>query len=188
MPFAALVPIALVLSARAAVALMIIPGDLAGFTAASAHIVRARCVEAVAVVVEVAGARLAATAYQFEVIDTLKGTSGKRLVFRQVGTASAGPRDLGRIAGLPVYSPGVEYLLFLLPESAAGLTSPAGAGQGAFEVAGDVVTPLVAGAAQLTSTTPQLRASAQGGKPRLSYSELRGAVVAIVTARGAAPE
>ena len=38
-----------------------------------------------------------------------------------------------------MYTPGVEYVLFLLPEGTLGLTSPAGAGDGAFLIRGERV-------------------------------------------------
>lgn len=84
--------------------------------------------------VVVAGARLPMTTYTFRVSERLKGSGGARLTFHQIGAPGGGPSDLGTLAGLPVYSVGHEYLLFLLPESRAGLTSPAGAAQGAFEI------------------------------------------------------
>ncbi len=77
---------------------------------------------------KLAGAELASTTYTFDVSDALKGAGTGQLVFRQIGTRVGGPRDLGARVGLPVYTPGVEYVLFLLPEGTLGLTSPAGAG------------------------------------------------------------
>jgi hypothetical protein len=108
-------------------------------TRSAAHVFRGQCVSAVAGTADVAGARIAVTTYTFRASEHLKGRGKGTMVFRQVGTADGGPRDLGRLVGLPVYAPGTEYVLFLLPESTAHVTSPAGAGDGAFVVVGDAV-------------------------------------------------
>src|SRR5262249_6073934 len=110
----------------------------------------------------IAGARLAVTVYTFRVSESFKGSAGRLLTFRQVGVPEGGAADLGRRAGLPVYSQGGDYLLFLLPESRAGLTSPAGAAQGAFAIDGDEAKPL--GGMPVELSAP-------------SYQSLRGQVV-----------
>ncbi len=135
------------LLATAAHASIVAPAALTDVTAGAAQIVRGECVSAVPGVVEIARARIAVTVYTFRVAERLKGAGGELLVFRQVGRPDRGegPRrqpDLGRAAGLPVYAPGSEYLVFLLPESRAGLTSPAGAVHGAYRIEGDTVFPL----------------------------------------------
>ncbi len=121
------------------------PDRLVAFARDAAHVVRGHCLSAEVVTVEVAGARLAATEYTFEVRETFKGQPGPRLRFRQVGTPEGGPLDLGQLVGLPVYRPGEEYVLFLLPAGRAGLTSPAGAGEAAFAVEEPLLRPLAAG-------------------------------------------
>lgn len=106
-------------------------------TSSASRIFRGICERVDTSSVAVAGARLPMTTYTFRVSERLKGSGGARLTFHQIGTPSGGPSDLGTLAGLPVYSVGHEYLLFLLPECRAGLTSPAGAAQGAFEILGE---------------------------------------------------
>lgn len=128
--------------ATVAQAFSIAPATLSDLTTGAARVVRARCVAAEPGVAAFAGGRVAATTYTFEVTEALKGGDAGRVTFRQVGVPSGGPRDLGARVGLPAYVPGVEYVLFLLPESGAGLTSPAGAGQGAFVVRHERAFPL----------------------------------------------
>lgn len=108
------------------------------FTASSERVFRGRCLTAETTDVFVPGARIAATRYVFEVGDGLKGVkTGVRTTFLQVGVRGGGRGDLGRLAGLPTYAPGLEYVLFLLPASRLGTTSPAGAAEGALAVSGD---------------------------------------------------
>lgn len=134
------------------------------FARAAGRVVHARCVSAEVVVVEVAGARVAATEYTFAVHKTLKGEPGSTLRFRQVGTPQGGPRDLGQLVGLPIYEPGGEYVLFLLPASRSGLTSPAGAGEAAFRVERSALRQVSAGHLRTTgSRTPPAAPKAGAG-------------------------
>jgi hypothetical protein len=111
-------------------------------TGNSERIVRAECLSATPVVIQVGSSRIAATDYHFRVDEYLKGSGAEQLVFRQVGTPDGGVCDLGQLAGLPVYRVGEQYLLLLLEESRIGLTSPAGRGNGAFLLEGECVIPL----------------------------------------------
>jgi len=61
----------------------------------------------------------------FTIIERIKGVSGDRVTIRQFG------RGTGLVPG---YAIGQEVLLFLHPESPAGLTSPVGLGQGKFTI------------------------------------------------------
>jgi hypothetical protein len=126
-------------SAATAPAAMISSTSLDGLVGSAGRIFRGRCTGVESGTVDVAGGRLPATTYTFEVTEQLKGAAATTITFRQVGVPGGGARDLGRLARLPVYSTGVEYVLFLLPDSSAGLTSPAGAAQGAFVVSGESV-------------------------------------------------
>jgi hypothetical protein len=65
------------------------------------------------------------TEITFKIIDPIKGASGDRLTIRQIRGGS------GMVPG---YAVGQEVLLFLHPESATGLTSPVGMGQGMFTI------------------------------------------------------
>ncbi len=115
---------------------------VAELTSASARVFRGVCESVEVGEVTLAGARVPATTYTFRLSDTLKGRAGRTVTFRQAGVPAGGAADLGRLAGLPVYAPGHDYLLFLLPEGRLGLTSPAGAAEGAFEILAGAAVPL----------------------------------------------
>lgn len=79
------------------------------------------------------------TEYTFEVLSVVKGQMAETITFRQYGLinpvkAGNGLIYMGNVAGMPVYKPGREYLLFLIGDSKLGLTSPAGLFQGSFKV------------------------------------------------------
>jgi hypothetical protein len=138
-------------------------------TRSAARVFRGRCVAAQPVTVDFRGRPLAATAYTFEVSEYLKGDGPKALTFRQAGTPERGVSDLGRIAGLTVFAPGTEYLVFLRPESKAGLTSAAGRGRGVFLVSGETVRP-----ADVDGRTPA------PGAETIAYAALRRAVLQVL--------
>lgn len=174
-----------VVSARAGpMAMTVPPVTLAGLTASAGRIFRGVCLSAEVGTVEYAGARIAATTYTFDVRESLKGGGDRTVTFRQVGTPGGGARDLGRAAGLPVYAPGGEYVIFLLPESKARLTSPAGASRGALRVSGEhvVVPPDLAGLAPTPLRDPHAEPAPRGeGVP---YRSVRAAILASL---GGAP-
>jgi hypothetical protein len=142
----------------------------------AARIFRGHCTSAKTGVLEIAGARLPVTVYRFRVGEHLKGGAARTVTFRQLGTRDGGARDLGRLVGLPMYTPGSEYVLFLLPGSTAGMTSPAGAGDGAFLVHGDRLHGVHTGV-DTTSPSAALGLRAADDTEALSsYEALRQAV------------
>jgi len=141
----------------------------AELTRSAARIFRGRCVEARPVTVDFNGRPLAATAYTFEVGEYLKGDGPGTLTFRQTGTPERGVSDLGRIAGLTVFAPGVEYVVFLRPVSRIGLTSAAGRGSGVFLVTGGTVR-----ASDPDGRTPM------PGTESIPYDALRRAVLRVL--------
>ncbi len=141
----------------------------AELTRSALRVFRGRCVDARPGTVDFKGRPLAATAYTFEVSEYLKGDGPKRLTFRQAGTPERGVSDLGRIAGLTVFAPGTEYLVFLRPESKAGLTSAAGRGRGVFLVSGESVQ-----AVDVDGRTPA------PGAETIAYDALRRAVLQVL--------
>jgi hypothetical protein len=144
------------------------PASLPDLTQSAARIFRGRCVTAEVGTAEIAGALISITTYVFEVSEYLKGAGSSKVTFRQVGKREGGPHDLGQLVGLPTYTPGEEYVLFLLRESRAGLTSPAGAGEAAFYVRGDELLGM-------------RRAGPPSGAPeRMSYPDLRRVVRDLV--------
>jgi hypothetical protein len=74
----------------------------------------------------------------FAVEQTVKGPDGAHVTLKQLG-ASLGPADARVLPhpGLPRYQPGESVVLFVHPESALGLTSPVGLGQGCFRIRDD---------------------------------------------------
>src|SRR5262245_17970800 len=168
------VAFALVSGARAAT---FAPVTLDDMVHGAGRIFRGTCVSAETGTTLVAGARLPTTTYEFEIRESLKGNGERTVSFRQVGVPGGGPADLGRAAGLPVYTPGTEYVIFLLPESRARLTSPAGASLGALPVSGGVVTVPHG----LTGLGPAETHAPGAGAParaeRLPYSAVRDAVL-----------
>jgi hypothetical protein len=161
----------------------VLPTTLGDLTASAARIFWGQCLAARAETLQVADARIPVTTYTFRVSEYLKGVGPNTITFRQVGTQEGGPRDLGRLAGLPVYVPGTEYVLFLLPESSAGLTSPAGAGQGAFVVSGGQVRGVHRGLGVPGPSAP-IDPGSQAvppGTETMSYEEFRRAVLGYVS-------
>src|SRR5262249_12469229 len=131
------------------------------FAQSAARVFRGTCTGAdPAVVALPGGGTVAATTYSFTVVESLKGAQTTTVRFTQVGRPGGDVRDLGRRVGLPTYELGAEYVLFLLPESRRGLTSPAGAGEGALSVHGQQLTWLRSGSFLGVRT----RLAAQSGK------------------------
>jgi len=82
------------------------------------------------------------TRYSFRVTDSIHGVANQQVVvIKQFGSSERIQLDNGvtrvsRIEGMPRYTPGQEYLLFLNQESRLGFSSPIGLIQGAFRVRG----------------------------------------------------
>jgi len=82
------------------------------------------------------------TRYSFRVTDSIHGVANQQVVvIKQFGSSEPIQLDNGvtrvsRIEGMPRYTPGQEYLLFLNQESRLGFSSPIGLIQGAFRVRG----------------------------------------------------
>ena len=153
------------------------PVTLDDMVESAGRIFRGTCVSAATGTTVVAGARLPSTTYKFEIRESLKGNGERTVSFRQVGVPGGGPADLGRAAGLPVYTPGTEYVLFLLPESRARLTSPAGASLGALPVSDEVVTVPHGLAGLGRRDTHAGGAGEPAGAEALPYSTVRDAVL-----------
>lgn len=83
------------------------------------------------------------TVYVFRVEEYLKGAGhGSFLTIRQVGwpaqpPSAAGRQRILRIPGMPEYTPGRRYLLFLRGASKWGYSSPIGFAQGVFTIRGE---------------------------------------------------
>lgn len=112
--------------------------SLANLTVSSNRVFYGECVGYEIGSINIAGGQFSVTTYEFKVTEHFKGGGGANiLTFRQLGTPQGGALDLGSRVGLPIYQPGSQYVLFLLPDSQAGLTSPTGLYQGVFIIDGD---------------------------------------------------
>ncbi len=89
------------------------------------------------------------TRYSFRVTDSIHGVANQEVVvIKQFGSSEPIQLDNGvtrvsRIEGMPRYTPGQEYLLFLNQESRLGFSSPIGLLQGAFRVQGQGTSRMV---------------------------------------------
>jgi hypothetical protein len=167
----------LALSAPTAHASLVRRATLTDLAASAQRIFRGSCISAITSQREIAGANVVTTTYTFRVDDGLKGIDEGEIVFRQVGAPGGGARDLGSLVGLPTYRPGNDYVLFLLPESKAGMTSPAGAARGAFRIVSERVVSgaglAVPGAGRTEAAAPTTETTSDA----VPYSEFRRLIV-----------
>ena len=70
----------------------------------------------------------------FQVYDVLKGTVGQTHVIKQVGGSLPDEPLEYRFKGIPTFTVGKEYVVFLAGVSRSGFSSPIGLSQGSFEV------------------------------------------------------
>lgn len=75
-----------------------------------------------------------ATFTTFAVIDVIKGHAGDTHTIKQVGGQLPGSQVRQIIHGVPRFSVGAEYVVFLPPASSLGFSSPIGLSQGRFSV------------------------------------------------------
>lgn len=140
---------ALLLLAPAAAETLLQPLSLEQMVERSGHIFRGRLVDLGETTVNAGGGELPVTVYRFAVEDAIKGTFDTKdgaayAEVRMVGSVkeTTAPRsgDLRLISQLPA-PPTLElnhsYLLLTTPESAVGLSTTVGLGQGRFHIGGD---------------------------------------------------
>jgi hypothetical protein len=77
---------------------------------------------------------LVATFTTFEVHDVLKGDVSASYTIKQIGGQAPGEALRMRVQGVPTFTVGEEYVVFLAGVSSAGFSSPVGLGQGRFSV------------------------------------------------------
>jgi len=85
--------------------------------------------------------RLPYTEVEVTVSETVKGSAGTTLTFRQFGLQTPRPSEnghkyIGLIAGMPRYAAGDQVFLFLGPVSSIGYRTTIGLGQGHFALRG----------------------------------------------------
>jgi len=73
-----------------------------------------------------------ATFTTFAVTDVIKGVAGDTHTIKQIGGQLPGSRVRQIIRGVPRFSVGAEYVVFLPPASSLGFSSPIGLSQGRF--------------------------------------------------------
>jgi len=109
--------------------------DLEQMTRRAGRIFSGRCTGARVVTDPALGRDV--TVATFHVERAIKGVTGSTVTVRMLGAAAAGGRATGLPAGIPTFRPGDDVILFLYGESAQGLSSPVGLGQGRFSVRTD---------------------------------------------------
>jgi hypothetical protein len=70
----------------------------------------------------------------FQVYDVLKGTVGETHLIKQVGGSLPDELLEYRFRGIPTFTVGKEYVIFLAGVSSSGFSSPIGLSQGSFEI------------------------------------------------------
>ena len=77
---------------------------------------------------------LVVTYTTFAVKDVLKGNVGATYEIKQVGGSLPGSELHFRVEGVPTFTVGQDYVVFLAGVSSAGFSSPIGLGQGRFDI------------------------------------------------------
>lgn len=70
----------------------------------------------------------------FAVHDVLKGSVGPTHTIKQIGGTLPNATAAYRVPGIPKFTVGEDYVVFLAGVSSAGFSSPLGLGQGTFEI------------------------------------------------------
>mgnify|MGYP000880109906 FL=1 len=70
----------------------------------------------------------------FAVKDVLKGTAEKTHVIKQIGGVVPGEGMAYKVSGIPKFTEGQDYVVFLAGVSTIGFSSPIGLGQGRFMI------------------------------------------------------
>jgi len=80
----------------------------------------------------------------FAVHDVIKGDPGATYTIKQIGGEVPGRELAFNVRGIPRFTPGEEYVVFLPPASSAGFASPVGLSQGRFTIEREVAAKKVA--------------------------------------------
>ncbi len=75
-----------------------------------------------------------ATFTQFEIIESIKGTTGKTHTIKQIGGRLPDSRAYLAVHGVPQFRAGDAYVVFLPKASSLGFSSPIGLSQGKFDI------------------------------------------------------
>ena len=125
------VPLLLFSSLQAA-ATSVLPISLERMTAAAEVIFHGKAVSNEVRLDPVSGR--VATFTSFEVLELIKGKTGDRHTIKQIGGQSPDSNVRQVIHGVPQFTTGEEYVVFLPKASSLGFASPIGLSQGKFDV------------------------------------------------------
>lgn len=75
-----------------------------------------------------------ATFSTFEIIDVIKGDTGTKHTIKQIGGQLPGSKIFQRVQGVPRFTVGEQYIIFLPQASRLGFSSPIGLSQGRYIV------------------------------------------------------
>lgn len=101
---------------------------------------------------------LVVTYTTFEVHDVLKGNVGATHEIKQVGGTLAAENLRYRVEGIPTFTVGEEYVVFLAGVSSAGFSSPIGLEQGRFSIRAQAAGRSVSNGRDLREMTSRMQA------------------------------
>ena len=125
------IPVLILCSLQAA-ATSVLPISLERMTAAADLIFHGRAVGNEVRLDPVSGR--VATFTRFEVLELIKGKAGETHTIKQIGGQLPGSNVRQVIHGVPQFSTGEEYVVFLPKASGLGFSSPIGLSQGKFDI------------------------------------------------------
>lgn len=143
------------------------PLDLDNLVDNAATVFQGQCLESRSERDEATGAVV--TIVTFQVQDTLKGEAVPLRTIKQLGGRIDG--EVSRIDGMPTFTPGEEYLVFLYGVSQAGFSSPVGLAQGRFPVKHEAKGRVVGNGRDLRDVLP---AAARANMPESVQKRLDG--------------
>ncbi len=114
----------------ASLAASVRPLDLDGLVESASTVFQGRCLESRGERDPATG--LIVTLTTFEVQEAIKGSPGPLHTIKQLGGRVG--EEVNRIDGIPSFTPGEDYIVFLYGVSAAGFSSPVGLSQGRFAI------------------------------------------------------
>lgn len=100
---------------------------------------------------------LAVTYTTFEVKDVIKGNVNATHVIKQIGGVLPAGEASFRVQGVPKFTVGEEYVVFLAGVSSAGFSSPIGLSQGKFSVQQSAAGKTVANGTDFRVTTSRMK-------------------------------
>ena len=95
-----------------------------------------------------------ATFTTFQIIDAIKGANTEAYILKQFGGQLPGSTLVHRIHGMPRFTEGEEYVVFLPEASRLGFASPIGLMQGSFSVGNDASGKTVSNGRAISGLLP----------------------------------